>query len=87
MNRDTIKDQIDALADSIQAVKATGPSIQESIAKGKDRVQAKALASSLTGKDLTIASLKRIGKYAVNNPGEVLLGGVAIAMFDIEDIS
>lgn len=76
MNRDTLKDQIDALADSITAVKDKAPAIQ-----------AKALASSLSGKDLTIASLKRIGKYAVNNPGEVLLGGVAIAMFDIEDIS
>jgi hypothetical protein len=87
MNRDTIKTQIDALADSIQAVKDKGPAIQESLSKHAERAQAKALAGSLTGKDLTFASLKRIGKYAVNNPGEVLLGGVAIAMFDIEDIS
>lgn len=87
MNRDTIKTQIDALADSIQAVKDKGPSIQESLTNHASRAQAKAIASSLSGKDLTIASLKRLGKYAVNNPGEVLLGGVAIAMFDIEDIS
>jgi hypothetical protein len=87
MNRDTLKTQIDALADSIQAVKDKGPSIQETLTKHASRAQAKALSGSLTGKDLTFASLKRLGKYAVNNPGEILLGGVAIAMFDIEDIS
>ena len=87
MNRDTLKTQIDALADSIQTVKDKGPSIQETLTKHASRAQAKALSGSLTGKDLTIASFKKLAKYAVNNPGEILLGGVAIAMFDIEDIS
>ena len=87
MNRETIKAQIDALADAIETVKDAGPTIEETISKHADRAKAKALASSLTGKDLALASLKRIGKYAVNNPGEVLLGSVAVALFDVEDFT
>lgn len=86
MNRDTIKTQIDALADTIQSVKEAGPTIEETFTKHAERAKAKALASSLSGKDLAVASFKKLGKYAVNNPGEVLLGTVAVILFDVEDL-
>lgn len=86
MNRDTIKTQIDALADTINSVKEAGPTIEETLTKHAERAKAKALASSLSGKDLAVASFKKLGKYAVNNPGEVLLGTVAVILFDVEDL-
>jgi len=77
MNREAIKSLVDSVADHTDAAKAQVSSKYQ---------LAKSLAPELKARDLAWQSTKRLGKWAKENPGEVILGTVAALLFDPEDI-
>lgn len=77
MNRDDLKSLIDNVADGKDNAKAALTAKYQ---------LAKSLAPELKGRDLAWQSTKRIGQWAKENPGEVILGTVAALLFDPEDI-
>jgi hypothetical protein len=78
MNREYLKSLIDSVADQTDATKSSITAKYQ---------LAKSLAPELKGRDLAWQSTKRLGKWAKENPGEVILGGVAALLFDPEDLS